>query len=187
MVFIDLKKAFDTVDHSILCQKLQHYGVRKRALSWFKSYLSNRKRFCRVRGTNSKVNDLTIKVPQGSCLGPFLVLKYINDLPLAITSSNTSMYADDTSICYHSHEITQLNEAINDDLYKLEKRLEGNKLSLNVGKTRAMLISTMQKYKALQNQGHDLRMKSKDTELDTVVNTRYLGDNIETLSIGRNT
>ena len=77
-------------------------------------------------------NDITIGVPQGSCLGPLLFLIYINDLPLAITNSNTSMYADDTSICYHSHEITRLNEAINNDLYKLEKWLEGNKLSLNL-------------------------------------------------------
>ena len=124
MVFIDLRKAFDTVDHSILCQKLKHYGIRKRELSWFKSYLSNRKQFCRVSGTDSNVNDVTIGVPQGSCLGPLLFLIYINDLPLAFTNSNTSMYADDTSICYHSHEITRLNEAINNDLYKLDKWLE---------------------------------------------------------------
>ena len=61
------------------------------------------------------------------------------------------MYVDDTSICYHSHEINQLNEAINNDLNKLVKWLEGNKLSLNVIKTRTMLISTKQKYKALQD------------------------------------
>ena len=89
------------------------------------------------------------------------------------------MYADDTSICYHSHEITQLNEAINNDLYKLEKWLEGNKLSLNVVKTRAMLISIKQKYKDLQNQGHDLCVKIKGMELDTVMKTRYLCVNID--------
>ena len=89
------------------------------------------------------------------------------------------MYSDDTSICYHSHEITHLNEAINDDLYKLEKWLERNKLSLNVVKTRAMLISTKQKYKALQNQNHDFRVIIRGTELDTVMNTRYLGVNID--------
>ena len=89
------------------------------------------------------------------------------------------MYAYDTSICYDSHEITHLNEAINDDLYKLEKWLEGNKLSLNVVKTRAMLVSTKQKYKALQSQNHDLRVKIKGTEFDTVMNARYLGVNID--------
>ena len=81
-------------------------------------------------------------------------------------------------IC-HSHEIIQLNEAINNELYKVEKLLEGNKLSLNVVKTRAMLISTKQMYKASQNQGRDLREIIKGTELDTVMNTRYLGVNID--------
>ena len=165
LVVIDLRKAFDTVDHSIPCQKLQHYGIRKREVSWLKSYLSNRKQFCRVSGTDSKVNDVTIGVPQGSCLGLLLFLIYVNDLPLAITNSNTSMYADDTSICYHSHEITLLNEAINNDLYKLEQWLEGNRLPLNLVKTRAMLISTKQKCKALQNQSHDLPVTIKGTGL----------------------
>ena len=98
-------------------------------------------------------------MPQGSCLGPLLFLIYINGLPLAITNLNTAMYADDTSICYQSHDINQLNEAINNDLYKLVKWLEGNKLYLNVGKTRAILISTKQKYKALQDHNQDLRVK----------------------------
>ena len=88
------------------------------------------------------------------------------------------MYADDTSICYHSHEITQLNEAISNDLYKLEKWLEGNKHSLNVVKTRAMLISTKQKHKELQNQSHDLCVK-KGMTLDNVMKTRYLSVNID--------
>ena len=95
-------------------------------------------------------------MPQASCLGPLLFLIYIDDLPLAITISNNSRYADDNSICYHSHEITQLNEAINNDLYKLEQWLEGNKLSLIVVKTRAMFISAKQMYKDLQNESHDL-------------------------------
>ena len=89
------------------------------------------------------------------------------------------MYDDDTSICYHPHEITQLNEAINIDLYNLEKWLEGNKLSLNVVKSRAMLISSKKKYKALQNQSLDLNLKIKGVELDNVTNTKYLGVNID--------
>ena len=74
LVFIELKKDFDKVYHSILCQKLQYYGDRQRELSRFISYLSNRKQFCRLSGTDSKVNDITIGVPQGSCLGPLLRL-----------------------------------------------------------------------------------------------------------------
>ena len=71
-VFIDLRKAFDTVNHEILCQKLEHYGVDDRNLSWFQSYLSNRKQFCRVNGIYSKTERIEVGVPQGSCLGPLL-------------------------------------------------------------------------------------------------------------------
>ena len=110
LVFIDLRKVFDTVDQSILYRKLQHYGVRHHELSWLISYLFNRKQPCRVSGTDSKVNDLTLGVPERSCLGPILFLICINDLPLAIAKSNTSTY-----------EINQLNETMNNDLYKLEK------------------------------------------------------------------
>ena len=138
----------------------------------------NRKQLCRVCGTDSKVNGITIEVPQGLCLWPLLFLININDLPLAVKNSNTSMYADNTSICCYSHEITQLNQAINNNLYKLQKLLKGNQLSLYVVKTRAMSLFTKQKYKALQNESHDLRVKIRGRELDTVMNTRYLGVNI---------
>ena len=72
LVFIDLKKAFDTVDHNILCKKLELYGVQQRKLSWFESYLTNRKQFCRVNGVNSEIGDIEVGVPQGSCLGPLV-------------------------------------------------------------------------------------------------------------------
>ncbi len=98
LVFIDLKKAFDTVDHQILSEKLQLYGVQHRELSWFESYLNNRKQFCRVNGVESKIEDIGIGIPQGSCLGPLLFLIYINDLPQALQHSKVSMYPDDTSL-----------------------------------------------------------------------------------------
>ena len=104
LVFIDLKKAFDTVDHDILCKKLDVYGVQQRELSWFRSYLSNRKQFCRVNGVDSNVGEIEVGVPQGSCLGPLLFLIYINDLPQAVQDSSVTMYADDTSLCYQSHD-----------------------------------------------------------------------------------
>ena len=145
LVFIDLKKAFDTVDHDILCEKVGHYGIQQRELSWFRSYLSNRKQFCRVSGVDSNVGEKEVGVPQGSCLGPLLFLIYINDLPQTVQHSSVTMYADDTSLCNQSRDLTQLNEAINSDLKKLETWLQGNKLSLNVAKTHSMLTSTKQK------------------------------------------
>ncbi len=116
VVFIDLKKAFDNVDHNILCKKLEAYGVKQRDLSWSKSYLTNRKQFCRVNGVDSNIGDIEVGVPQGSCLVPLLFFIYINDLPLAIQNSNVSMYADDTSFCCQSDDLTRLTEAINSDL-----------------------------------------------------------------------
>ena len=118
-LFIDLKKAFDTADHRILCEKLMHYGIQDREIGWFKSYLSNRRQFCRIGGVDSEINHVKVGVPQGSCLGPLLFLVYVNDLPFSIKSSTVSMYADDTSLFYRSKALTQLNEAMNHDFMSL--------------------------------------------------------------------
>ena len=93
--------------------------------------------------------EINVGVPQGSCLGPLLFLIYMNDLPLAVQKTNVSMYADDTSLCHQSHDITELNVAINNDLAHVEKWLKGNKHSLNIMKTlsHALLISTKPKHK----------------------------------------
>ena len=126
LVFADLKKAFDTVDHSILCQKLEHYGVKNRELSWFKSYLSDRRQFCRANGVDYKIETIETGAPQGSCLGPLLFPLYINDLPHALNTSSVSMYADDASLCSRSTDLKVLNGALNEDLQRLAFWLQGN-------------------------------------------------------------
>ena len=178
-VFIDLKKAFDTIDHDLLCKKLEHYGVRQRELSWFQSYLSHRKQYCRVGGVDSETGEVEVGVPQGSCLGPLLFLIYINDLPSAVQSSTVSKYADDTSLCLKSKDISQLNEAINVDLEHLDSWLKGNKLSLNVAKTQSMLIATKPKHRTLNNAAEKLNLEIRGRELDVVKKTKYLGIQVD--------
>ena len=99
-IFVDFQKAFDTVDHNILLQKLDHYGVRGRANDWFKSYLSNRLQYVSVNGFHSKNEVMKYGVPQGSVLGPLLFLIYINNLRNAIYHSTVHHLADDTNLLY---------------------------------------------------------------------------------------
>ena len=155
------------------------YGVQKRELAWFKSYLSNRKQFCRVNGVISKTEGIDVGVPQGSCLGPLLFLIHINDLPQAVQNSTVSMYADDKSLCYQSSNINVLNEAINNDLNQLDTWHQGNKLSLNIAKTNSMLVSTRQKHNILQSGNKDLDLKIRQNELEIIQKTKYLGVQID--------
>ena len=166
LVFVDL--CIDTVDHDILCKKLAHYCVQHRELSRFKSYLTNRKQFCRVNDVDSDFRDIEFGVPLGSCLGPLLFLIYINDLPQAVRDSTVSMFADDTSICHQSNGLTQLTEAINNNLRQLDTWLQGSKISLNVAKTHAMLVCTKQKHATLKSRNDDLKLKIGENELQVV-------------------
>ena len=99
-IFVDLQKAFDTVDHEILLSKLDYYGIRGISNNWFKSYLSNRKQFVSINGYDSGLAEIKCGVPQGSVLGPLLFLLYINDLNQAIKFCNVHHFADDTNLLY---------------------------------------------------------------------------------------
>ena len=101
-VFLDLSKAFDTIDHNILLNKLQCYGVRGNACNWFKSYLNNRRQYVSYNKADSKYMTITCGVPQGSKLGPLLFILYINDIENVSDILNPIMFADDTSL-FHAH------------------------------------------------------------------------------------
>ena len=108
-IFIDLKKAFDTVNFDILLKKLSHYGVKDKENLWFQNYLYDWKQYASINGTSSKVKTVKCEVPQGSCAGPLLFLIYINDLP-ACTDFFTSLFADDTAFQLNSSDSNFLIE-----------------------------------------------------------------------------
>ena len=169
-VFIDLKKAFDTVNHEILITKLEHYGVRGNVLNWFKSYLTDRKQFVCYNGSSSEIKNISCGVPQGSVLGPLLFLIYINDLPNISKKLRFYLFADDTNIYYESNDLVELERTVNQELKKLSLWLNVNRLALNLKKTNFVIFKGIKKP---QNYNVTLLINKKAIEQKQYV--KYLG------------
>ena len=150
-VFLDLKKAFGTVDHKILPTKMNRCGIQGKILDWFKSYLTNRTQRRSVNGCLSDFTSLKCGVPQGTILGPILFLIYINDLPNCLSFSKPRMYADDTHITYAGSDLYLIQSSLSHDLKKLSKWLVSNRLTLNATKTEFMLIGSRQRLSTLSD------------------------------------
>ena len=139
--FLDLKKAFDTVDHEILLQKLTMYGVGGVTNDWFRDYLRDRKQSVKVpSGEKSELKKVNLGVPQGSVLGPLLFLLYMNDLAFCVPEFQTILFADDTSLSLAGQNYNQLLVEFNQLLGRVSDWLRVNLLSLNVSKTKYMLF-----------------------------------------------
>ena len=134
-IFIDLQKAFDTVNHDILLKKMNHYGFRGKINEWVRSYLCERNQKVTINGISSESRVIHHGVPQGSVLGPILFLLYINDLHNCIKHSTTFHFADDTNLLNISCNYKTLKKEVNKDLKLLVQWLRANKISLNNDKT----------------------------------------------------
>ena len=185
-IFIDLKKAFDTVNHDILLRKLEHYGVRGPILKWFESYLTGRKQYVFYNGATSEIKNITCGVPQGSVLGPLLFLIYINDLPNISKKLTFFLFADDTNIYYESKNLKEIEKTVNEELKKLSLWLNINRLALNVAKTNFVIFRSCQKFldhnvtlvmnrKALQQKDH---VKYLGVLLDQHLKWKYQINNV---------
>ena len=162
-VFVDLKKAFDTVDFSILINKLEHYGFRGKSNIWFQNYLTNRKQYVCYNDHNSDLSTITCGVPQGSVLGPLLFILYINDLPNC-SNFTKLLFADDTTLQLSGNSISELERTAKLELTKVSDWFRANLLTLNIKKTKYILFSPPKKSSVAQN----FSLFIDDVEIDRV-------------------
>ena len=149
MVLIDLQKAFDTVDHGILNEKLRSIGVS--STSWFDSYLENRRQCVDVKGSRSEFLPISCGVPQGSILGPLLFLIYINDMNISLTC-RLSLYADDSALLFAHRDAKVISDRLSMELSSCKNWLVDNRLSLHVGKTESLLFGSKRRLKGVEFQ-----------------------------------
>ena len=170
VIYIDLKKAFDTVNHDILLKKLTGYGVDTKSWDWFKSYLSNRSQLVLWSGEMSERQSVTVGVPQGSILGPLLFSLYINDLPDSVDSS-VNMFADDSTIAVTGKTVAHIQNKLTNDFKQVAQWMSRNKLTLHVGKTKVQLIGTYIKV----TKNTKIEVMYEGQQLEQVYTVKHLG------------
>ena len=190
LLLIDYSKAFDMVDSSILLRKLEHYGVRDIALSWFRSYLTDREQYVNVNNCNSTLHKLKYGVPQGSILGPILFILYINDLPQISKIAHHIYFADDANLIISADTCIQLSLLVNEVLSLVLHWATNNGLKLNASKTKYMIFSNKKVDDIIIYLGED-RLRKSETEkfLGVLIDSKLnWSDHIQILStkISRN-
>lgn len=171
-VFIDLSKAFDTIDHSLLLNKFERYGVRVLAHAWLKSYLSDRNQYVHINGISSKEAKITHGVPQGSVLGPKLFIMYINEISEVLNKLQCILFADDTSLYGSGKDLELLLNSVETEHKILKKWFEVNKLSVNLHKTKYIVFGNKVVNKLC-------RLKIGEIEIERVYVIKFLGINID--------
>ena len=146
-LYLDLSKAFDTVNHNILLNKLDHYGIRGHTLAWFESYLTNRKQYVLVDNNKSELGKITTGVPQGSVLGPLLFIIYMNDICNVIKNNTAKLmlFADDTNLFISGKNPIQIKNDMEAEAKNLQEWFKANKLTLSIEKTNFSLFHQPQK------------------------------------------
>lgn len=166
-VFLDLSKAFDTVDRSILLRRLEELGVRGGSLKWFKSFLTGRQQYINDNGTKSSLTEVECGVVQGSILGPTLYNCYINNIKDLPFHGTLYLYADDIVLIYSDTQLSQLQRLINSDLNLLKKWMDQHKLTVNTAKTKYMLFNSPRH--------SSLNVYYNDERIELVEVFKYLG------------
>ena len=167
-IFLDLSKAFDTIDHNILLTKLHHYGIRGTPLALLTDYLHNRKQFTSFNSHSSGLLPVPCGVPQGSILGPLLFLLYVNDIPNASRSLSFILFADDTNIFLSHHDLRALVQTFNTEITHVIDWFKANKLSLNVSKTNFIHFKT-------GNKTNKIKITIDNTDIKPVDSSKFLG------------
>ena len=170
-VFLDLSKAFDTIDHNILLHKLKHCGIRGLANDWFQSYLSGRTQMVEQQNACSQVKSIQFGVPQGSILGPLLFLIYVNDFHNCIAAGDMIMFADDTNIFFTGRNYETIYDCANKQLCNIDHWLIANKLSLNVEKTNHVVFRTPNSKPPSNN----LTLLIRNKRINRVTSSKFLG------------